>query len=595
MWAHSFLVTTSPTQGERVTGSPDAIVLEFSERPDPGTAVVELRTSAGEILDVPSPQIPSDGVSMTVPVPDELDDGIYVVSWQALSAVDGHGTFGEFSFGVGDIAESIPAPVESSSGSMRETIASWAFVVGLALAAGPLVVGLLERRPPSRRPVRVGLVFALGGVALLWIDIIGRGSSEGVLAPAAALALIALTMSAHAVTRHPVPPLVLLAGGAAAWAASSHVTASEGTIGWFVDVIHLLAGAAWAGALATVVARMWRGHRRGEAWMAVVRPYARFALALVVVLAAAGIVSALAVLPTWNDLWDTRYGQLLGVKVALFIVALGLAATSRWALAGGRAGVVRRVTTAEISVLVVVLALAGVLANITPPAPAVAAEALLGPPPLNEPVTRNAGLAGNLNVAVASDGSRLEIRILSPSGPVPDAAVAVSIQQPEGSTADVIPRPCGPGCFTQHLDLAEGTTAVSVDAKAPGWTGGRYEGDLEWPLGPRAADRLREVIEITRAIPELTVAWTTRSGAGASSGEDMYQMSGEEFIDVEPYAAGNVEDVHRLSSSPERLAFYVPGSKIYAEVTLDDLGRMTESRLVNPGHEHHRRFSYPEE
>lgn len=68
---------------------------------------------------------------------------------------------------------------------------------------------------------------------------------------------------------------------------------------------------------------------------------------------------------------------------------------------------------------------------------------------------------------------------------------------------------------------------------------------------------------------------------------------GADFIDVEPYAGGNVTDVRTLPGQPERLALYVSGSQIFVVLALDDAGRMTTSRLISPGHEIRRRFSYP--
>jgi hypothetical protein len=75
--------------------------------------------------------------------------------------------------------------------------------------------------------------------------------------------------------------------------------------------------------------------------------------------------------------------------------------------------------------------------------------------------------------------------------------------------------------------------------------------------------------------------------------EQIFELSGDRFVDAEPYAAGNVEDVRTLPGAPERLSLYVPGSQIYAELTLDERGRMVESRLVSPGHDIRRRFDYP--
>jgi copper transport protein len=593
--AHAFLVSTSPSQGERLATAPDAVVLEFSESPDPATAVIRLETSQGVPVELPPLEVPAGGLATQAPVPADVDDGIYVVAWEAFSAIDGHGSFGEFSFAVGDVDGVIPVPVTSSTGGRWATVASWAFYLGLALATGSLVLALLDReeRTAARRRVGVGLVVTLLGAGGTWALQVGAGASGAALWAGLAVALLAVAVWTHGASFRPGPTLAVLVAGAGAWSARSHAASLEGVVGGIVDAVHLVAGVTWAGALAVVVARLWRARRHGQPLPPVLARYARLALVLVVVLAGAGTVSALLLVPTWVELWSTTYGQLVVAKVALFTGAVTLAGISRWSMARRRRGLLERVTTVEVAVLAVVLVVAGVLSNHPPPPPAIAAEALLGPPPLEDPITRDAGLAGQLNVEVSGDGSRLDVRVFSPSGPVPGTEVELSLRQPDGTTADALPRPCGPGCFTQDLGLAEGPTTLAVEASAPGWKGGRYQAELVWPPGAPAGDRLREVIAITRAIPHLTVAETVSSGPGSVVSEQIFELSGDRFVDAEPYAAGNVEDVRALPGAPERLRLYVPGSQIYAELTLDEQGRMVESRLVSPGHDIRRRFDYP--
>lgn len=589
--AHSFLVSTSPGQGERLSSRPDAVVLEFSERPDPATAVLELQRANGDVVDIAGLQVPAAGVGMSAEVPDGLDDGIYVVSWQAFSAIDGHGTFGEFSFAVGVVDAELPAPVASSTSSWWDTGASLLFFAGLALAAGPLLMALVDGARQPRAAVRAGLVAALLGAGVGWLDVLG-GSIGGVVPAALALGLVAVAISLDAATRRPAPPLVVLLGAAGAWSAQSHASSLQGVVGWALDLVHLVAGAAWVGALGVVVARGWMARRDGAPWLPVVRRYAAVALLLVVGLATAGTVSAMLLVPTWQDLWETWYGQLLIVKIILFVGAAVLALVSRRALRQRHPTMLRRTTRAEVALLVVALAVAALVANTTPPAPAVAAEALLGPAPLREPIARDAGLGGQLNVDVASDGSRLDVRVFSPSGPVPGTDIDLALQQPDGTSVDVLPRPCGAGCFTQDLDLREGSTTVAVGVEAPGWTGGRFEGTLLWPPGPAAPQRLRDVIAATRSAERVVVAETVDSGPGSVVNELVFEMSGDALIDAEPYAAGNVDQVRLLPGVPERLSLYVPGSQIYGVLTLDEQGRMVESLLVSPGHEIGRRFRY---
>ena len=594
--AHSFLVTTTPAQGERLVAPPDAIVLDFSETVDPSGVALRMRTARGDPVELARTSVADGGLAVRAPVAGMLDDGIYVVAWEAFSDLDGHGSFGEFSFAVGAVRGSLPAATTSSSVGPWSRVASWLFTAGFALASGSLVVSQLDASGTAgrRRWVRAGLVAAIVGAALAWIERGGGGGSDGRLAATLALALLLVAVSAHALTRTPAAPFLISLGAAAAWSARSHGATLEGPVGAAVDFVHLSAGGIWAGALVVVTMQLWRTRRDDGASVSVVAGYSRLALALVAVLAGAGIVSALLLVPTWGDLWSTGYGRFLVAKTVLFSAAVALAAFSRFSgLRRGRLRLLRLSATTEAAVVVAVLVVAGLLANVSPPAPAFAAEALLGPRPLQGPLTRDAGLAGQLNVDVVADGSRLDIRVFSPSGPVPGTEIVVAIGDPAGDESDLVPRPCGSGCYTQELALDRGVTTLAIDATAPEWTGGRFDARLVWPPGPEVADRLRRVIETTRAVPRLTVTELVSSGPGSVSPESTFEMTGDDLIDVEPYAGGNVTEVRLLPGSPEQLSLYVPGSQIYAVLVLDDGGRMVSSRLISPGHDIRRRFTYP--
>lgn len=594
--AHSFLVGTAPAQGQRLVAGPEAVVLDFSETIDPATVELQVRTAGGTPVDITAPELVDSGLAIRSSLPN-LGDGIYVVSWQAFSDVDGHGTFGEHSFAVGAMGGSLPPASASSGSGLRATAATWLFFAGFALAAGALVIQWLEGKAVvrGRRPVRGGLLVASAGALLAWVDGPPTDASGRFILGAVTVGAVMTAVSIHAVARRPVAPLLVLLAGAASWSARGHAAAAAGVVGGSVDFVHLAAGGIWVGALSIVAVRLWRAPRRPDAWVAVVQPYSRLALVLVLVLAGAGVVSAFQLVPTWSSLWSTGYGQLLVVKSVLFLVALVLAGVGRWGgMARRRLAFLRRSTMAEVGVVVCVMVVAGLLVNVAPPLPTAAAEALLGAPPLEGAVARDAGLAGQLNVEVASDGDRLDIEVFSPSGPVPGTAVDVALRDPSGTEIDLVPRPCGPGCVTQELPLEEGTTEVEVSVSAPVWTGGSYRAALDWPPGPEAASRLDELVATTRAVARLTVAETVSSGPGSVVNEVSFQMSGSDLIAAEPYAGGNVTDVRALPGEPRRLSLYVPGSQIFAVLVLDEQGRMVSSRLISPGHEITRRFTYPE-
>jgi hypothetical protein len=94
-----------------------------------------------------------------------------------------------------------------------------------------------------------------------------------------------------------------------------------------------------------------------------------------------------------------------------------------------------------------------------------------------------------------------------------------------------------------------------------------------------------------RRVPELTVVETTTSGPGAEGNPGAFTLSGAELMAAEPYTGANVDDVRLVGEG--QLTLYLPGEQIFAVLELDQAGRLDLARMVTPGHEIRREFSYP--
>lgn len=130
------------------------------------------------------------------------------------------------------------------------------------------------------------------------------------------------------------------AGALATLAWTGHAAVTEGLLGTlhrFSDIIHLLAAAAWTGALAMLLKVLFSPVDDDEAITDARLALAGFAIAgsvLVALVIATGLfngwmivgVAGLMLLP------ETLYGQLLIAKLLLFAAMLALAAANRWRL-----------------------------------------------------------------------------------------------------------------------------------------------------------------------------------------------------------------------------------------------------------------------
>jgi putative copper resistance protein D len=118
---------------------------------------------------------------------------------------------------------------------------------------------------------------------------------------------------------------------------------SRGVVHASADVVHLLAAGAWLGGLLALALSLWPSTPRADHDLTH-RSFARFAATgtiAVALLILTGLVNSwlLIGIDRLPALWTSLYGRLLLIKLALFVVMLGLAASNRFhltpALQGG--------------------------------------------------------------------------------------------------------------------------------------------------------------------------------------------------------------------------------------------------------------------
>jgi copper transport protein len=181
--AHAVPISSSPLPNRILDEGPADLTIYFNEPVVPEFSRIRLLTQAGQPLNVgPTEPLDDSNRTLSISLP-PLSEGTYLVSWQALSAVDGHTTSGTFSFGVGDVvlepgeADSVLADISPFSAGAR-----WLTLTGLALLIGffsfrllvwrPLFAGV-EMEPEEadldQATVRTGLRIVYVGLGLLLV------------------------------------------------------------------------------------------------------------------------------------------------------------------------------------------------------------------------------------------------------------------------------------------------------------------------------------------------------------------------------------------------------------------------------------------
>jgi copper resistance protein D len=131
--------------------------------------------------------------------------------------------------------------------------------------------------------------------------------------------------------------LALAAAYVAALAFAGHAATGdgiEGVIHQAADVLHLIAAAAWLGALVPLAIVLGAAKDTGDrSTLAVVRTatlrFSTLGVVSVGTVLATGIVNTFELTGSWAALLGTAYGRLLLLKIALFLAMLAIAAINR--------------------------------------------------------------------------------------------------------------------------------------------------------------------------------------------------------------------------------------------------------------------------
>jgi len=382
--AHANYVRSNPAADARLVKAPAEIRVSFSEPPDPRGSALTVLDQTGARVDTADTALSGEPNGLRVGMK-PVGDGGYTVAWTARSAVDGHETKGTFAFAVGNAP--LPAladvPDAASAPSPLELAGRLLSYAGIALGLGTVLFALVVRAPETaaeRRRER-GLFLLAGGLivvgsAALLLDQGGRIPPRlGLL-----LGLRAVTGTAIAglaLATRPAPAIRREATGVAAIAAAmtatlvSHAAAIGQPAGIVLDYVHVLAISAWTGG---IVALLWivllGAPDLAPAVLArTVRRFSLVALVSVALLIVTGTLQAFARLVLLQDLVETPYGIALLVKIVLLGLTLAFGAFHlfRAGPRGDRRALIRG-TTIETGLLVVVIAAAGVLTAVPPPA-----------------------------------------------------------------------------------------------------------------------------------------------------------------------------------------------------------------------------------
>ncbi|WP_329218988.1 copper resistance protein CopC [Streptomyces sp. NBC_01485] len=388
--AHAALTGSDPTQGVVVDKAPTQVTLTFSETVSLNDDSLRVLDPKGTRVDSGKPAGTS-GTSYAVQLHSGLPDGTYTVTYQVVSA-DSHPVAGAYTFSIGSPSKTSVSVSDQEAGGgvvgwlygfgryvsyagFMVMVGGAAFVLAcwqrgsgvravqrlvvsgwLAMTAATLFLLLLRGSYTSSG--KVGDVFDLDLLGQVLQTKTGAAMVSRLLLLAAAALFIAVLFGAYArpsptttlndgATRRPLDSreaeekrdltfglaiggTVVAAGLAASWAMAEHAsTGLQPGIAMPVDVLHLLAVATWLGGLTALLVALYRAPADRAVEGSAVRRFSQVAFGSVLAVIATGVYQSWRQLGSWSAFTDTRYGQLLLIKIGLVALLVGIAWISR--------------------------------------------------------------------------------------------------------------------------------------------------------------------------------------------------------------------------------------------------------------------------
>ncbi|WP_409470994.1 copper resistance CopC/CopD family protein [Streptomyces sp. HC307] len=370
--AHAALTGSDPQQGAVVDKAPTQVSLTFSETVSLSDDSLRVLDPKGKRADTGAARNVS-GTTYAVKLHSGLPDGTYTVTYQVVSA-DSHPVAGAYTFSIGaPSSTSVTVSDQTAGGGVVGWLYGFGRYVSYAgftvLAGGAAFVLACWPRGSGVRAVQrlvvsgwVALTAATLGLLLLRgsytssgkfgdvfdLDLLGQvlqtktGAAlvSRLLLLAAAALFIAVLFGAYDKREEEekrdltfglaVGGGVVAAGIAATWAMAEHASVGlQAGIAMPVDVVHLLAVAAWLGGLCALLVSLYWAPAKAPLDAGAVRRFSQIAFGSVVALVATGLYQSWRQVGSWTALTGTRYGQLLLVKVGLVMLLVGIAWISR--------------------------------------------------------------------------------------------------------------------------------------------------------------------------------------------------------------------------------------------------------------------------
>lgn len=478
--AHANLVGTQPAYGTVLQPGVGEVSVTFDEAVTVAGTGLTVLGRDGDRVAIGDIRYADGDRTIRAGLPTDLSDGTYLLSWVVLSA-DGHTIGGSSVFGVGvppdtTLRAPAPDPLLAALDTMVRLLSALGYL-GIVLGIGvPLVVTICGPVPVRRLALAGAVLIIATALAVLvltpgrlagaagWTDASSwysaltstTGGAAVLRTSGAALLVTAARRTAPELGLRGPPEragvaicgaVVVLVSSAVAGHA---VAGPDRVLTVAVTTAHLAAMTVWGGGLVAALL-LWRGAGR----IAALRRFGPVAVGAVVVLVLTGVAQTVRSVDPPAALWNTHWGRLLLLKLALVAIALAVAALIRRRLRTDPTASARTLLRGETITLGAVLLTSAFLAGTAP-----ARDTY--DPPLHTTVA-----LGEISAALAVDGTKagdqdITVHLRDHAGaPLEIRDLAARLTHADGTVPldvtfrRVTPRDRGPDYFTARTRVPD--------------------------------------------------------------------------------------------------------------------------------------------
>jgi len=402
--AHAELQRSIPPADSVLVAPPENLQFWFSEKvaTDPIPPAVTVFDENGNKLDTISVQVDPNDPRHVIAEVTGFSTGTYTINWSEQSADDGHSLSGTFGFRIGTGRAPGAATVSGEKPAIWAVLVRWLTFLGASTAAAGLIwIGSTALVDPDERQKRRGAIAMVAAVVALIATALepllqSRFPPTGVVEPTLREAFdglpnpwllrpiglavaIGVLIIMHLYRNKPawrpigaigaIGALVALLG----LALTTHVAAREtwNLAGKLSVSLHELSVGLWAGGLIMLALAWPRGAvaEREPTGRDALRQFSKAASVLAPVGIVTGVINSKLVLPSLDALWQSDWGRILIIKVAILVPVMILAARHHFWLRKHlqRVGDALRTTLRLETVLIAAVVLGGVILALSAP------------------------------------------------------------------------------------------------------------------------------------------------------------------------------------------------------------------------------------